>query len=182
MRYIVSSVPERRHWLDVIREQVPQLEVAEDYSRNAVDTFLLAMLMIGEDAAVHFEDDAELTSDFRAKAEAVIARRPTMLVNFFSRLGEDVSKGSRAQPGSAFMYNIGFYLPPGCAVAISAYYPKWRPRNSRSTMDGPDTLIRDFLVSRRQRYWQQVPSLVQHRGLRSLLGHPGKRQSATFVP
>ncbi len=61
MRYVLRLVPEREHWLPEMTAQIVGLEVARDVSRNAMETFLLAMLQADADAAVHLEDDIELT-------------------------------------------------------------------------------------------------------------------------
>lgn len=181
-RFILRLVPEREHYLPAVQAQIPQLEIVRDVTRNAMDTFLLALARTGADAAVHLEDDIELTSDFLGKIEPEIAERSGQIINFFSRLGEDAEKGSRAMTGATFVYNLCFYLPPGYSEAIFEYYPRWPRRREHPT--GYDYLIADWLKERRERYWLHVPSLVQHAESRSIINRSrsSHRQSATFRP
>jgi hypothetical protein len=51
----------------------------------------------------------------------------------------------------------------------------------RSRFIARDEMICFCLRAWGQRYVNWVPSLVQHAGIKSLMGHYGKRQSPTFV-
>lgn len=181
-RYILRLVPERERWLPEFTAQIPHLEIVRDHGRDAFLTFLRALAQAGAAAAVHLEDDAQLTSGFVGKIEHEIAQRPTRLIQFFSRVKDDPARGSRERPAVSFYYNICFYLPAGYGAALYEYYPRW-PRRRIARSGWYDTLIQDWLKERGERYWQHVPSLVQHRDLKSTIpGHGGQRQSATFVP
>lgn len=189
MRYLVMAVPERRHWVRELEQQIPQLEVVEDYSRDATDTFLFMLLQTGDGPAVHLEDDALLTSDFMAKAEAAIEEHSTEVINFFSRSKDDFAIGSRWCSGGSFARTVCWYTPKGYARAILDYFHHWPLRNSATIQkreSAPyDYLVRDWLKLRRLRFWQHVPSLVQHRGGVSIIDPKRRkeaRQSMTFVP
>lgn len=176
-------VPERERWLPEIAAQIPQLELVCDVTRNPLDTFLLAMLTIGADAAVHVEDDIVLTSHFLEKIEAEISSRPNILQQFFSLRKTDTELGSRLMPGRTFCMAQCFYLPAGYAEAVYDYYPSWPGRVVHGN-SGSDLIVAGLLASRREKYWLHVPSLVQHRVARSAADprRSSKRQSMSFRP
>jgi hypothetical protein len=182
MRYIIRAIDEREHFLPEIIEQIPHLEIVHDLSRNAMDTFLRALMHANGDPAVHLEDDSKLTSDFLAKIEPAIAVRPDRVVQFFSLRKGDEKAGSRWMPGRSFLMGQCFYLPPGYARALGQYYVRWPRRREHPT--GLDTMIADWLGDRQERYWLHVPSLVQHRDTPSAINprRSSKRQSVTFRP
>jgi hypothetical protein len=178
----MRSVPERARWLPELQAQIPELEVVPDLTRNPVDTFMRLLMEIGSDAAVHIEDDVQLTGDFLSKIEAAIAERPAVLQQFFSLRKSDTELGSRWMPGRSYCMLQCTYLPPGYAEAIYDYYPLWPGRKiHRSSCD---LLIAGLLAERRERYWLYVPSLVQHRRVRSVIDprRSSARQSVSFVP
>ncbi len=181
-RFIMRLMPERAVWLPEIREQIPHLEVVHDLTRNEMETFLRALTEVGRDPIVMLEDDIQLTGDFRTNIEPVIAAHPKNVMQFFSLRKNDAEKGSRWMSGSTYLMNQCCYLPAGYAEQIYAYYPVWPSRRRDGT--GTDTIIANWLASRREKYWLHVPSLVQHRVAKSMIDprRSSKRQSVTFVP
>jgi GR25 family glycosyltransferase involved in LPS biosynthesis len=139
-----------------------------DETKNAMDTFRLLLAKVKEDgdpAFFIFEDDVELTSDWRNKAEAVVAERPDQIVQFFAMESEVNAKtlGSRERKGETFISNLCVYIPAGYASQLLDYsyefvekYPKYKTAN--------DYVIRYWLRNRRESYWLQYPNLVQHEG------------------
>ena len=173
-------VPEREKWVPETMAQIPHLEIVRDLTRNSRDTFLRAMLEIGDDGAVQIEDDVILTSNFLAKIEPEIAKRPRMLQQFFSLRKKDAELGSRLMPGRTYLMLQCTYFPPGYASGIYDFYPRWQKR--MLNRHDADPLVRDFLIDRKAQYWLHVPSLVQHRIARSAIDkrRSSKRQSITF--
>lgn len=183
MRYFLMSVPERRQYIMPIQRQIPQLEVIRDRVRDAMETLLRTFAQTDE-GAVYLEDDAELTSNFPAKIEAFVAQHPDSVINFFSRSKDDPVKGTRQLPGSRFYYTCCFYLPPGMASQIIEFRKTW-DKPEREGLIGPtDTLVSAYMQARGLSYWCHVPSLVQHRQIKSTIDprRSTKRQSATFRP
>jgi hypothetical protein len=182
MRYLVRVVREREHFLPDLTAGIPGLEIMRDFSRDAMTTFLYAMTASQNDPTVHLEDDIILTRDFTAKVEAEIDKNPGQVIQFFSIKRSDARLGSREMPGRSFIMTQCFYLPAGHAPAIHAYRPGWRRAVEHPT--GFDLMVADFLGDRRERYWLHVPSLVQHRPIRSEINprRPVGRQSETFLP
>jgi hypothetical protein len=180
MRYIIRAVPERAAFIRYLRERLPQAEWCFDRIHSGRDTFLRALHLAGRDAVVHMEEDVILTRDFTDKVEAVIANRPDHVINFFSRRKDDLTKGSRWD--RAYMANCCFYLPRGYSAQLIDYAPIWIDSHPEHKC-GTDLMVQGFLQSRREPYWINVPSLVQHRSATSLVrpGRSTKRQSATFT-
>jgi hypothetical protein len=178
VRYIVRAVPERETFVAEIKRALPCVEVCMDKTRNAMDTFLAALDMAGQDAAVHMEDDTILTSGFQRKAEAVIAERPDTVVQFFSMRSADLTVGSRWD--RSFLMGQCFYLPRGASAAVRAYHARWPGKAQHPT--GLDNMVADWLKHTSQRYWLHVPSLVEHRPVKSAIDprRSTKRQSKTF--
>lgn len=175
---IIRAVPDRAEYIAYLRKHLPMAVWCFDKTRNAMDTFLSAMEMAGEGAAVHMEEDILLSEDFADGLAAGIAGHPASVVQFFSMRSADETAGSRWDRN--FCMNQCFYLPAGYSKFIAEYYPEWPKRQEHPT--GYDILINDWLRTRREAYWLHVPSLVQHRVCRSVISprRSSKRQSKTF--
>lgn len=180
MRYLVRCVPEREENCKAMQAAIPHLEIIRDRKRHAMVTFYDALAAAGEDAVVHMEDDAVLTSNFCTKIEAEISKRPHEVINFFSRVKDDLTKGARYRAGSSFNYNVCFYLPAGMSRDLLLYGPAWKRHKEHPT--GYDLMMQDFFVKYGVDYWQVVPSLVQHAEGRSIINpkRSSQRQSKTF--
>lgn len=178
MRIIIRAVRDRAPYIDYLTQRLPAAEWCFDQKRNAMDTFLRALDMAGQDAVVHMEDDTLLNDWFLPRLRAAIAQHPDKVIQFFSMRKADLSIGSRWDGN--FMMGQCFYLPAGYSAAIRAYYPVWPNREKHPT--GLDTMVGDWLKSRREKYWLHVPSLVDHRDCKSLIDprRSTKRQSLTF--
>lgn len=151
-----------------------------DRTRNAYETFLACLLMAGREPTIHLEDDVDLCPRWRERIEEAIAARPEDLIQFFSIRPSDVGKPSHYRPGRDFMNNQCWYAPARMAeplaeaVAASKY---------RGMPKAPyDSALHDFLGDRRERYWQHLPSLVQHLPWKSRINprRPAHRQSLTY--
>jgi GR25 family glycosyltransferase involved in LPS biosynthesis len=138
-----------------------------------------ALLMAGDDAAVHMEDDVILVDGFRQALEQEIDQRPGKVIQFFSMRQADIEVGSRWDGN--FIANLCFYLPATYSRQLHSYALTWPGRVKDPT--GTDLAIRDFLKWRRESYWIRVPNLVDHRIAKSLIDRrrSSKRQSKSFV-
>ena len=178
MRVLVMTVPESPY-LTYLRARIPQLEVVTDTTRSCLDTFIAQLDVIGPDPALRMQDDIILTMDFLAKATQEIHEHPTSVIQFFSMRADDVTVGSRWD--RSYMMNQCCYLPHGYAVLLAEFAPKWRAKHPEHP-NADDTMLNDWLRSRKEQYWLSVPSLVQHRVAKSRLGaRSSKRQSPTFA-
>jgi hypothetical protein len=137
---------------------------------------------VGAEPAILMEDDILVGENFRSQVEKVIDSHRGFLINFFSRRKKDLEYGARFEVPKMFWYNCCIYFPKGYAASIRRYYDVWPAKTAEGKSHGYDILIQDWLEHYRLSFWQQVPSLVQHReGVSSI--NPKRnpsRQSKTF--
>jgi hypothetical protein len=153
-----------------------------DVQHHAYVTWIDALRAAAGGAAIHLEDDVQLTEGWREKVEAVIAAHRDQVVQFFSMRGADETTGSRTEPGRTFLMAQCFYVPARLAGPLAGFAPGWPGRIADPT--GVDLTVRALLVERGESYHLHVPSLVQHQHWRSVINprrQPG-RQSRSFVP
>jgi hypothetical protein len=164
----VMSVP----WIQDRVRRTKQLHqdigaiVVWDETRNAMDTFRRMLELIveaGDEPAIILEDDIILCTNWRERVEAVIAEHPNQICQFFSMESEESARwlGSRECRGSGFIANLCVYLPAGYASQLLAHsytYVEEHPEHPTAN----DFVIRDWLQRRKEKYWLEVPNLVQH--------------------
>ena len=136
------------------------------------------------DSAVFMEDDIVLTSNFTEKIEEVVEKRETDIIQFFSRRKKDKEIGSRYD--NSFSFCCCYYFPKERIEQYLSFVPIYMGRNdpqSRSK-SGCDLMLNSFMREYRIKYWISVPSLVQHRDIKSSIDkrRSTKRQSETFQP
>lgn len=178
----IRAVEARRPCVEYLLSRLPDAYVVWDDSpgHGAFGTFNEALRVAGDLPSLHLEDDITLTLDFMLKVEHALMGHRREVVQFFSMRKDDLTVGSRYQPGRSFMMTQCFYLPGGFGPAIVAH----TERTGRPLTDpgGIDMAVGDFLQAAKLRYWLHCPSLVQHDQVPSLLGpRSTKRQSASFT-
>jgi hypothetical protein len=175
---IRAVLPDRQSYVDYLTSELPEAKLCIDQTRNAMDTFLAALVMAGDGPALHMEDDALLCSGFREKVNTEIALHDRSVINFFSFRKDDVEIGSRWD--GSFCNAQCFYLPPGYSRGLLAFAPYWKGREKHPT--GLDLMVSDWLKARREKYRLHVPSLVDHRVCTSIIDprRSSRRQSLTF--
>lgn len=178
MRIIIRAVRERAEFIAYLQRELPSAEWCFDERRDAMDTFLRALNMAGDDPVVHMEEDVILCKGFLEKLEREIAARPENVVQFFSMRKADLEIGSRWD--NNFLMGQCFYLPRGVSRAIYDFHTLWPGKTIHPT--GLDNMVSDWLKSRKEKYWIHVPSLVDHRVTKSAINpkRSTKRQSLTF--
>ena len=172
MKFVVQHVPgERKHLLSAILGILPDTLVVECRG-NPMETFKRSLI---SDAHWHFEDDIILAPDFADRSKRLVNDHPNMVIRAF---GIDNKNG--LMPASTYLFNQAVFLPQGYGDMIAKFIDKWQRISEHPT--GFDLVIRDWLVSRREKYWLESPSLVQHAQVKSLLGaRSTKRQSKSFA-
>jgi len=157
-----------------------------DQTKNVMDTFRLLLEKVVEDgdqAFVIMQDDIQLTSDWRVKAEAFVAERPNVINQFFAM--EPAAKiadyGSRERPGDTFISNLCVYFPAGYASQLLHYSYQFVEKYPQHKT-GDDFVVRYWLRMRRENYYLHYPSLVQHEGWVSAINakRPRWRKSHHF--
>jgi hypothetical protein len=168
-------------WVPYLQARIPDVEIALDTQRDVWGNFDRALRMQGDDPAIQLEDDIVLTRNFREKAQAVIDSKPASVISFFSMRKDDLTIGSRWDRN--FLMLQCTYLPATYARLLREFRVTWVRTDAGPHIGGCDTMIRNFLQSRREKYWISVPSLVEHRVVKSRINpiRSSKRQSKTFV-
>lgn len=178
-RMIIRAVANagRNDFIRYLKDKLPDAEWCFDKNRSATDTFILACQMAGPDAVIHMEEDIILTKTFREKIEAVITQKPGHVIQFFSMRKADLTQGSRWD--TSFMMAQCFYMPSGLSMIAAKYIRKWLEKTNDH--GAPDLAFEHMRREMGFKVWIHVPSLVEHRKAKSLLGpRSSKRQSFTF--
>ena len=183
MMTVIRTVPERAHYLDHFRERLKNPIFVKDRKRSAMDTFLLSLEVVDNNPAIMFDDDALLCKGFEEKANKVIMSKPFTWINFFSMRKADIEIGSRFD--NNFIGMTGFYMPPNmCKPLVEHFHNYWVPANyeGNKPTSAVDLLVRSFLKKTKQKYWIEVPNLVDHRVGKSAIDsrRSSKRVSKTF--
>jgi len=184
MRYIIRGVSQRQECVDYLKTHLPNAEYLIDTPGNAMSGFLHALSISGTDPSIHMEEDIWLTNDFENKIESVISKHKSEVIQFFSMRKADIDIGSRYEPGRTFLMNQCFYLPKEYSKLIYNYYFNgWDDERKIRYKTGYDILIADFLKSRKEKYYISIPSLVDHRRLKSIINPKRNigRQAKVFL-
>ena len=140
---------------------------------DAMDTFKRSLLA-SDCGHWHLEDDVILCKSFTARANKLINDQQSKIISGFS-----LGLKSGDMSASSFLWGQCVYIPTGYGAMIAKFIDSWKRLSQHPT--GYDLAIRDFLVSIKERYWLESPSLVQHAPVKSLLGNRStKRQSLTY--
>lgn len=183
MMNVITTVPERSHYLDHFRDKLSNPIFVEDEKRSAMDTFLRACALVGDEPAFMFQDDAIVCDNFERRAFTVVSQRPFTLINFFSMRNDDETIGSRLSKN--FLGCVGYYMPPNTANRIiSHFHDYWVPANyeGNKPTSATDLLIRSYLDRNKLKHWIEVPNLVDHRVVKSAIDprRSSKRVSRTY--
>ena len=134
----------------------------------------------GDESRLILQDDIILTDNFLEKAIKVINKYPNTIITFFSMKGADQTEGTRYMQPSSYCMNQCYYLPTGYGKSIARFHKTWARKVEHPTAD--DYLMADFMKHYRLKYLISVPSLVQHREVKSVINPKRsiRRQSKTF--
>ncbi len=181
MRYIMRTCDGREDYASYLHKNIEELIEVKDTQKDPMGNFMRALEAAGDDSAIHFEDDAILTQNFKEKANEVISQRPEMVIQFFSMRKADVEIGSRVENGSGFLAAVCFYMPPKMSKGLRAYFPNWERWDEHPT--GLDLTVADFLKKTKQKYYIHCPNLADHRVGKSEIDsrRSTKRVSLTFI-
>lgn len=175
---VVQAVGRRAPMVEYLEHHLPITRICWDDHNDPMGTFFQS-LTCHDEGHFHFEDDVTLTDNFTEQAIRYIGdgSRP---VQFFSRVKDDLTKGTRLRPGASFMYAMAVYIPAGIGQQIVNFHPQWDDRIKHPT--GFDLLIGAYFKQNNIRYLNVVPSLVQHTSIPSTLGtRSTARTSPTFT-
>ena len=176
----VDWMPERSQNAHQLRRKLKG-KIVWDTTHDGNTTMIDALRVAAGAAAIHMEDDVIPTSDFREKAEACIAERPDMIIQFFSWMHDDVTIGSREGSAREFRCTQCFYIPERLSRPLLVFMEA--NRELIETV-GWDYAMGRFFSQDKERYWIHCPSLVEHRPFVSAVrpGRSTKRRSTSFQP
>ena len=185
MKYIVRTVDfdERRaDNVRLLKEQLPELEIVVDTTRNAYNGLFLACEMANEAGAVILEDDVLLCKDFKRRIEEVIAEKGAdKVINFFEK--PKVYFPTSYVGGSGFLWMQCTYFPPNFPRKVIDHYEQFhkeRPNDWKG--QAVDCLVAYALTKEKMKYWRIRPCLVQHLDFPSAIGRrPTNRQTPYFI-
>lgn len=182
LKFIVMTTSFGGRDISSLRNAVPGLIECVDHNHDAMGNFLNSMIYT-TCPCVHLEDDIELCDGFLEKITHAVSIYPNNVINFFSLRSKDyILRRPYFELGSRYMMNQCFYLPEGYGPMIAEFYASWGRKSEHPT--GYDILMADFLKSRREKYVQWFPHLVNHIECRSLINpkRSSKRTDKNFNP
>jgi hypothetical protein len=157
---------------------IPNLVVLVDYNHDAMGNFLNA-LSYTDGPTIQLEDDIELCSDFINKITDAVNTYPDHIINFFSLRKKDYElKCPYLETAAKFMMNQCNYIPAGYGKAIVEFYKTWTRKVEHPT--GYDILMADWMKSKKMRYVQWFPHLVNHLECKSLI-NPKRSSKRTDI-
>jgi GR25 family glycosyltransferase involved in LPS biosynthesis len=179
MRIIIKAIKERNQYFDYLKEKIPMAEWCFDEQKSAYHTFVKGLRMAGDDPCVFMEDDVLVCDNFYNRLCSVIKQKPRNIIQFFSMRKDDHRIGSRWD--NKFCMNQCHYHPPKVSRFMADFADTWV--NRKTDPNGYDLMMRDFMKSRKEKYWIHVPNLVDHRVGVSMIDKrraSTNRQSFTF--
>lgn len=176
LKFIVMTTAFGRRDISHLVEAVPCLVKCVDHNHDAMGNFLNSMLYT-DAPCVHMEDDIVLCDGFLEKVISAVRQYPDKVINFFSLRSKDYElRRPYLELGSRYMMSQCFYLPQGYGRMIADFYNVWNRKEEHPT--GYDILMADFLKSRKEKYVQWFPHLVNHLECRSLI-NPSRSSKRT---
>lgn len=181
---VIQAVPwdQNRVWSAVTNARQSGAEIVWAGKEEPIhDTYRRALAVAGDGPLIFMQDDIQLCTDWYDRIHAAIAETPDDFVTFFSRRKDDLTIGSRREPGRTFLMHQCHYMPAGMAQSVITYSYEWK-RQRPEVVSATDYLVADWLKDHGWQYRIHVPSLVQHREYPSELGpRSSRRFSPTFA-
>jgi GR25 family glycosyltransferase involved in LPS biosynthesis len=178
----------REHLALKMKKELPEVIVNYDdfhfpgkFTSTAFYNYRRGWYLAGDNPCVQMDDDIILTSNFKEKIEAVIAKYPDTIIQFFSMRKKDLEVGTRYEPLSNFMMQQCYYLPPGVAKKIYEFSFEFEDYTKELTCPS-DHVIADWGRRNKVKYLVYCPNLADHMMERSAIDRrrSSKRQSKTF--
>ncbi len=112
----------------------------------------------------HLEDDLIMPPDFIGQANRLLDKvGKNVLISGFS-----ITKNSGFMRPSTYSWTQCFFMPTGYGTLLREFYENWD--ELKDYKSGYDIAIRKWLLSRKEKYWLECPSIVQHFSGKSLFG------------
>jgi hypothetical protein len=175
MKTVIHHYPGRcEEYVRAILEVFPGTLVIEENVKKPDQLGTYRRCLIDE-PHMHFENDVFLAPDFVERAKAMIKRNHQHMCKGF----EQKLKASGYYPPSHWHWNQCVWFPKGYGPKIAEYTFEYA--KIKEPPYDYDTVIRYFLTGRRESFWLESPSLVQHVVGPSLIkGRLHRRVSESF--
>lgn len=166
MRYLCQTTEWGGRSLDLLKSEIPHLELVVDNGYHSAFKTFCRSLALTDEPCVRLEDDAMPCNHFTENIEQVIAQRPDALINFFC-LYPSIRFGGRQglfpRDGRTFTYNVCTYYPEGYASRLLAFL------EHEAKSEEYDVELGRWLQQNHLHYFQYAPNLVNHASSVSLI-------------
>lgn len=185
---LTENNAERSANVEVMRGILPDIEIRTANLDTVWDVFTSCFrLPDGADGLLLMEDDILLCRDFSARVDAQIQAHRDLTISFFERALSRKPICTGIYPGSKFNWcQCNFFPKRVCRELsdrknISDFIAYWPTRNELWNYPS-DTYIAWVLKRMREKYYMEIPFLVQHQKFKSTLGgRSTKRVSRYFA-
>ncbi|AMV24611.1 hypothetical protein VT84_09460 [Gemmata sp. SH-PL17] len=168
---------------ELARQGCPEPRVEWDTGRGAVETWrdCLSAPPAAGGWLVYLQDDAWPAPDFAPRLGNLLARGPFAVLMLYSARKEaaPVPRGYATANPTAMCSAVGLVVASGIVPAFAAFYPDWLAAQPNHTFAN-DLALGAFCRRERLPVAIAAPPLVQHRPLKSLLGHRRGRESKHY--
>ena len=180
--YAIMAHPSRRRFVRALQRELGDVPVswaqepfAEPGFREPVWKTCRAAMLLHTDAPFHcvIQDDALPCPDFRAKVEALVETGEYIYQLFYRNKGSWPEVKRLARPGVDFTYR-GRLLGPAVVYPTRFIPDIVAACDAMSSRLGSDDRIKVWAADHVDTY-VPLPSLVDHRVGKSLIGHPERR-------
>ena len=183
MKVVVRTVDfceTRNKNVEILKKEIPQLEVVVDHEKDGYKSFLKACKILNDTGGILLEDDVLLCENFLEKIENIVQEKDTVY-NFFEK-PKTYFKTSKVG-GSNFLWMQCVYIPPKFGEKCINLYEEFKLNKPKKWQGmATDCLIAYVLTKYKMKYWRIRPCLVQHLPFKSVIGkRPTNRQTPFFI-
>ena len=141
---------------------------------------------------IHLEDDAFLAPNWKEEVLKLLSETPKQIkvASFYSGKRMKPELQNLSTPHWEYLRGSSFFMHQCTAwrmeyidYFINGIKSQWSNHPEYRKIDFIDQALMDFLVQEKQKFARVFPSLVQHTGRTSLIGHANSksRQSSSFT-
>jgi hypothetical protein len=189
----------RMHLLQRLQQQLKPLDFVisdrSDRQNTYADDWFNAMRK-GQDQSkkwlIHLEDDAFLSPDWKVSVLNLLNQIPLdiKVCSFYSGKRMKPEFQGLSKPHWEYLRGSAFFMHQCTAwkmeyvdYFVDGIKSQWASHPEYRKIDFIDQALMDFMVQKKEKFARVFPSLVQHTGDKSLIGHANSksRQSSSFT-
>lgn len=197
---VIRTVSNRRMpLLKRLQNQLKPLDFTVSDKSNCLNTYAddwFNAMRMGQDNTkvwlIHLEDDAFLAPHWKSETLRLLDQIPEhiKLASFYSGKQMKPSLEGLSVPHWEYLRGTAFFMHQCTAwkmeyidYFIDGIKSQWTIHPEYKNIDYIDQALMDFLVQEKLKFARVFPSLVQHTGSQSLIGHANSknRRSASFT-